>query len=84
MNRKKFLKVYGISTEKWAERWDLEIYIRPCSKCNEDCSMTIPFAYGQMRGLMADVCKCGNERTPFCLVRDPKHGDLFGGNGKIR
>lgn len=41
------------------------------------CTTTIPFVQGTLRGLQAPPCECGNERTPFGLVRDPAYGDLF-------
>lgn len=81
MNRNRFLYVHGVTTEVWCARYDLEPYTRPCSDCGEPCTTTRPFALGTLRGLAAPPCtKCGNERTPFCLVRDPKHGDLFDGD----
>lgn len=38
-----------------------------------------PFAQGQLRGLMAPPCECGNEMTPYGIVRDSKYGDLLTG-----
>lgn len=78
-NRSKFFVVHGISTERWCERHDLEPYTRPCGDCGAMLTTSIPFASGQLRGLLAPACSCGNVRTPYCVVRDSKYGDLFSG-----
>lgn len=79
LNRSRFLTIYGVTAEAWAERHDLESFTHPCPECGADCTTTIPFASGQLRGLMSPPCACGNERTPYCVVRDAKYGDLFSG-----
>ena len=79
MNRAKFLVIHGVTAEAWINRWDLVPCTYPCSECGRDCTTSIPFAYKTFRGLMAPPCSCGNDRTPYCLVRDPKYGDLFSG-----
>jgi hypothetical protein len=79
LNRSRFLIIHGITTKSWCARHDLEPYTRPCSRCGAGLTTTIPFAVGQMRGLMAPVCSCGNENTPYCVVRDARFGDLMGG-----
>lgn len=77
MNRNSFLRIYGISIERWAMRHDLELYTRPCSRCGALLETSIPFATGTFRGLVAPACECGNENTPYVLVRADGHGDLF-------
>lgn len=77
MNRKRFLLVYGVSAEAWAQRHDLEQYTRPCSHCGAMLTTSIPFASGTLRGFTAPTCTCGNENTPYVVVRDAHHGDLF-------
>lgn len=77
MARNNFLYVYGVSSEQWAKRFGLEPFTYPCSECGIELTTTIPFAYDQLRGLAAPTCACGNEKTPYCLVRDPKFGDLL-------
>lgn len=84
MNRKRFLRVLGADPVQWAQRYELEQYTRPCSQCGARLTTSIPFVSGQMRGLLAPDCVCGNVNTPYCVVRDAKHGDLFGGNGELR
>ncbi len=77
MNRKRFLRVLGTSTEEWAKRYDIDPIEHPCGDCGKVLRTSLPFAYGELRGLMAPKCECGNEGTPYCLVRDPKYGDLL-------
>ena len=79
LSRSRFLVIHGADPQRWARRWDLEQYTRPCSRCGAMLTTSIPFASGTLRGLKAPPCECGNERTPYCVVRDPKHGDLFDG-----
>lgn len=71
--------VHGVSAEAWSRRWGVEIFTHPCSECDYPCRTTIPFVQGQLRGLQAPPCPCGNDKTPFGVVRDPKYGDLFSG-----
>ena len=78
MNRKYFLRLYGIDVDWWIKRWDLERTTHPC-KCGDHVfEANIPFVQGTLRGLMSEPCpKCGFSGGPFCLVRDPKFGDLI-------
>lgn len=71
--------VYGVAAEQWATRYGLEAFSYPCSECGRMCTTSIPFAQGTLRGLQSPRCECGNEKTPFAMVRDSKHGDLFTG-----
>lgn len=75
------LVIHGISAEAWARRYDIEPCSAPCQDCGVMRTTTVPFACGQLRGLMAPKCECGQEGVPYCLVRDPRHGDLFTGGG---
>lgn len=79
MNGRPRFIVHGVAAEAWAARWGIAIFTAPCSECGRPCTTTIPFVQGALRGLQAPPCACGNERTPFGLVRDPKYGDLFSG-----
>lgn len=79
MNDKPRFIVHGITAEAWAERYRIEPLTYPCDRCNRPCTTTIPFAQGTLRGLQSPRCECGNEKTPFVIVRDPKYGDLFAG-----
>jgi hypothetical protein len=75
--RSRVLVIHGQDPEAWAERYGIEPFSYPCSDCGKDLTTTVPFALGELRGLFAPACSCGNEQTPYCVVRDPKHGDLF-------
>lgn len=79
MNRERFLRVLGMCEKAWAERYGIEPFAIPCEKCGAELETTVPFAVGQLRGLVSPPCECGNTDVPYCLVRDPKHGDLFTG-----
>lgn len=61
-------------------RYGLTPFTAPCQECGERLTTTIPIAYGTLRGLRAPRCVCGNERTPYAVVRDPRHGDLLSGS----
>ncbi len=76
------LTIHGVTAEAWAKRFDIEPCTHPCQNCGVPKTSTIPFARGTLRGLMSPPCAtCGDEaKTPYCLVRDPKHGDLFSGD----
>ncbi len=74
------LLVYGISQESWTRRYGVLPFSHPCSQCGRMLTTTIPFAQGTLRGLAAPTCECGNESTPYAMVRDPAYGDLFTGS----
>jgi hypothetical protein len=76
-NRK--LIVHGVTGEAWAKRYGIVPFTRPCIGCGQPMTTSVPFAQGQLRGLVAPRCSCGNPNQPYCVVRDPKHGDLFSG-----
>lgn len=77
MNSARLLSVLGADPEKWAAKFGLEPFSAPCSECGSILTTTIPCARGQLRGLRAPTCECGNKRTPYCLVRDSRFGDLL-------
>lgn len=72
--------VHGATAAEWTSRYGVEPFQHPCSECGRLLETTIPFIQGTLRGLSAPQCECGNEQTPFGLVRDPKYGDLFTGS----
>ena len=80
MNNKPRFFIYGITAEEWTRRWGVEAFSYPCSECGRMCTTTIPFVQGSLRGLASPPCPCGNDRTPFGVVRDPAYGDLFTGS----
>jgi hypothetical protein len=73
----RLLRVHGVSTEDWAERHGLLPFSTPCYVCGAMLTTSIPFASGEYRGLVAPNCECGDDRPPYCLVRDPRYGDLL-------
>lgn len=74
------LMIHGITAEAWATRYDIEPVTVPCPTCGAPKVTSLPFAQGQLRGLAAPDCACGDKGRTYCLVRDPKHGDLFDGD----
>jgi len=54
--------------EGWGERWGLVPFTAPCQACGEPLTTTVPVMLGNMPGLAAPVCRCGNERTPYGLL----------------
>jgi hypothetical protein len=75
-----FILVLGQCPIQWAQRYNLDPPSYPCENCGALRTPSIPFFKDQFRGLLSAPCKCGNlSRTPYCLVRDPKYGDLFSG-----
>lgn len=77
LSRRRFLLVRGQTPERWAERYGIEPFTHPCDVCGAALTTSIPFAANTLRGLLAPPCACGNLNTPYCVVRDPKVGDLF-------
>ena len=71
------LLAYGISTETWTKRFGVLPFSYPCIDCGEVLHTSIPFVQGDLRGLQAPPCICGNTQTPFAIVRDPRIGDLL-------
>ena len=75
MNRTRFLLVLGADPVRWARRFDIVPFSHPCSRCGAELTTSVPFIYDDMRGLVAPTCACGNERTPYGMVR--AHGDIL-------
>ncbi len=69
IRRDRILIPVGTSTAAWMDRWGLEKFEVPCSQCGTTRELTIPFAQGDYRGLIAPVCQCGTEDRPYCFVR---------------
>lgn len=79
MNRESFLRIHGIDSVAWAARFGIEPFSMQCERCGAEMVTSIPIAQGQLRGLIAPECECGNSDTPYCIVRDWRYGDLFTG-----
>lgn len=79
MNAQQRLLIFGVSAARWTARYGVLPFSHPCLDCGRILTTTIPFVQGSLRGLQAPTCECGNEQTPFGLVRDPAYGDLFTG-----
>lgn len=47
--------------ETWAKQYGLLIDERPCAKCQQLITATIPFAEGKIRGLRSEEHGCGEE-----------------------
>lgn len=79
MNGRARLFVHGVSAKAWAKFHRIEIFSYPCSDCGRVLTISRPFVQGQLRGLAAPPCECGNLKTPYGMVRAEKYGDLFSG-----
>lgn len=87
MNNKVRLLVHGVTVEEWTKRYGVTPFTHPCYGCGHPLTTTIPFVQGQLRGLQAPKCECGEHDSgyshpPYSIVRDPKYGDLFDNWGK--
>jgi hypothetical protein len=82
------LLVHGVSAETWTKRYGIEPLTYPCHGCGRPLTTTIPFRQGQLVGLTAPKCECGEHKDPshpdgsrslppYVLMRDPKCGDLL-------
>lgn len=91
--RSRWIFVLGVTAEAWARRWDLEPFAAPCAGCGELLTTDKPFAVGTLRGLAASPCRCGHHDRlhpggvvslpPYCVVRDPRAGDLLSGSDRM-
>lgn len=72
----RFLIVHGVPTETWAKRWGLTPFEQPCFCCGRVLRTTEPIAQGEVRGLRAPFCECGDLFPPYCVVR-ADGGDFF-------
>ncbi len=90
MNSKPRFLVYGVTAEEWTRRYGIEPFSHPCYGCGRMLTTTIPFRQGQLVGLTAPNCECGEHDVaadsgpddrrslpPYALTRDPKFGDLL-------
>ncbi len=82
MNPSKFLTIHGQDPKAWSAHWGLTPKESSCKGCGKPIKTTIPFAYSRYRGLKAPQCSCGDRSVFYCLVVDPKHGDLFNTGAK--
>jgi len=82
MNGKPRFVVHGVTAEQWTRRFGIEAFSHPCSECGRMCTTSLPFAQGELVGLQSPPCECGNVKTPFALMRDPKYGDLLNGSDR--
>lgn len=82
------LRLLGEDAEQWAEKHSVVPFKAPCQECGHELETTVPFAWGNLRGLVAPACsECGNTITPYCvqwdsLLRDdeePEPPGLAGG-----
>lgn len=73
-----FLVIHGQDPEAWAKKHELEPITATCRHCGRERRTTIPFAAADgIRGLMAPPCPCGSQARTYCMVRDPRWGDLL-------
>jgi len=79
-NRARFLVAHGADPVVWAKRHGIESFSTPCCVCGAVQTTSLPFASGQLRGLVAPMCACGHPNPPYCVVRDARFGDLFSGS----
>lgn len=79
MDRSKFLIGHGSSANAWAKRYQIEPFSHPCGDCGTTLTTSLPFAHRHLRGLIAPVCDCGNDRTPYAVVSSEGRtiADLF-------
>lgn len=73
----KILVPHGVSPESWVKRYGLEPFHCPCQQCGSVLITNIPFACQSLRGLISPPCACGEKHRPYCVVRDPRVGDLL-------
>lgn len=79
LQRERFLVAHGVDPKRWARTHDIVPFTAPCADCGTALTTSLPFASGQLRGLIAPRCDCGNEHPPYCVVRAYQFGDLFTG-----
>ena len=75
-----WLTPVGVSAEAWAKRHGIEPVAGPCQECGAPKVATIPFQGADgIRGLKSAPCEaCGDKSpTPYCMVRDPRFGELL-------
>ena len=62
------LVILNADLERWKKSYGLEPFKTPCSKCNKELIVNLPFVAKDRRGLRADTCECGNEEVPFEFI----------------
>lgn len=75
LNRVRFVRaIQGVDPARWAARWGLIPFDVRC-RCGHPQRTSIPFAVGDVRGLVAPPCACG-ALPPYCAVA--RDGSLSG------
>lgn len=77
MNKQTFLLLFNEDPIFWAERFQIEAFEVNCKDCKEILKTTIPFFTKEFRGLISPKCICGNNDTPYCLVKAPGFTEFF-------
>lgn len=77
MNKQFFLLLHNEDPALWAERFQIEAFEVRCKECKEILKTTIPFFTKEFRGLISPKCTCGNNDTPYCLVKAPGFAEFF-------
>lgn len=77
MNRDRFLILHGVDPVRWAKRHGIEPASHPCYQCGAELRTTLPFAQGELRGLISPPCACGFEHTPYCVVHPRMHMETY-------
>ena len=67
--------VYGANLSTWADRYGLKSFSVRCTVCKSFQIVGIPFIYGELRGLIAKECVCGNPH-PYRVVHSDG-GDIL-------
>ena len=63
-----YLIIHGANLLDWCERFDLEPFEAPCFICQQPLRVEIPFVTKDRRGLLSNVCPCGNKEIPFSYI----------------
>lgn len=67
--RKGWLLVPGADPVAWAKRHGLEPPTDlACFACGAPQTLSVPFAWRNLRGLVAPACECGHPTPPYCVV----------------
>ena len=62
------LVVHGVSEAAWCARWGIVPFEHPCGQCGAPRRTSVPAAEGNLRGLLAPPCSCGNTERMYCVV----------------
>ncbi len=67
----KFFWVHNVDLDEWCARYELEVFVAPCTDCEAMLSVHHPFVgHGGVRGLGSLPCDCGSASTPFTFTSD--------------